>query len=280
MKMTRSREILVTLLQLVFSACTVVLLFSFVLNLTVGSQNYYGAHFPITTLSAECDAQLTQKFEKLSDESGFPVRVFEMVKTDMPTAQAVTNAIASAEAGEDGSLYSENLVDYFYHLCEDYAKGNHLDYRQSELKVTAKKAARIFSETVGVTGLYDAQQKSAALHRSVTLSQFLSFALMALSGVSIVILFTRKRLGYYRVLAALFGGALGALFASLGLYIIKPVQSLKIEPAVYTACFSEIADKCFSIVAMLSFAITAASLIAMIQIERHYQKSKDKVNIV
>lgn len=279
MKMTRSRELLASIMQLIISFCTVILLFSFVLNLTSGSQSYVASHFPVTTMSAECDAQLTEKFEMLSDESGFPIRVFEMVKTDMPTNQAVSSAFDNARMGEDSSLYSQNLVDYFYGLCEDYASGNNLDYDKSDLTATAEKAARLYSETVGIVGASDSLQKFSELHHSITLAQFISFAAIVVCAVSTYIMYTRKRLGYCRILAGLLGGGVGTLIASAVLFVIKPVLKLNILPAVYTSCFSEIAGKCFSITAMLSLAVIVLCIGAIIQIERHYQKSKDKVQI-
>ena len=280
MKMTRSRELLSFFLQIIIIASTAILIFSFVMNLTVASHSFYVSRFPSGTLAEECDAQLTKKFEMLSKESGFPLRVFEIVKTDRSTSQQVRNTVSNMVYGSGNDVYSEGLVDYFYNICEDYADGNSLNYNKDDLRRTAEKAARIYSDTVGFSNPEGATEKFERLRHGVTLAQFISFVSLAISGCAVVIMFTRKRLGYYKLLGGTLGGGLAVLLSSIALYLIKPVEKFNVTPQVFAHCFESIADIYFVISAFVAFTVINASLIMMIHMERKHIKSKDKVKIV
>lgn len=279
MKMTRSREILSAILQCIIAVSTAVLLFSFVLNLTFVSPNYFGSHFPSAQVAAQCDEQLTMKYETLSKESGFPVRVFEMVKKDYPTVQAVSRAVSGIATNDEVNFYTQNQIDYFYHLCEEYAKGNGVKYTKADLEATAKEASKIYNDTVSIRGADSAAQKAKALKHAVTLSQLLSAVALAVCGTATVIMFSRKRLGYQKLLCATGGGGLGVLGASALLFLIKPAQHLYLEPQVYADGISRMTGRYFFVTALLAVGVIAVSYAIMIQQELKYQKSKDKVKI-
>ena len=280
MKMTRSREILAIILQCVIAVSTAMLLFSFIMNFTFASPSYIASRFPSGEVAAQCDEQLTKKYTALSKESGLPIRVFEMVKEDMPTVQSVNTSVKGLVEGESVNFYNQNQIDCFYNLCEEYAKGNDLDYTKSDLVATAEKAARIYSETVGVKNADSAVQKMSDLKRRVTFAQLISAVLLVACGVSVVLMYSRKRLGYAKLLTATAGGGLGVLFASGMLYIIKPAQHLNIAPAVFAQCFSEMSKEYFFITALVSVAIIVTSYAIMIQQELKHERDKDKVKII
>ena len=282
MKMTRSRELLATIIQIILVACTAALIFSFVMNLTVASHSFYASRFPSATVAAECDKQLTQKYEMLSKESGYPIRVFEMVKKDMPTAQQVRNSVSNAIYGNstDKDVYYNNLVEYFYNLCEDYADGNDLKYSKSDLTATAEKAAKIYVETVSFHNTESTTQKMKELRHYVTLAQFISFITLAVCGFAVVIMYTRKRLGYYKLLGGTLGGGLAALLSSVVLYLIKPVSKLNIVPQVFAQGFESLADIYFVVSAFVAFTVINISFIIMLQLERKHEKSNDKVKVI
>ena len=280
MKMTRSRELLSVIIQFLIAACTLVLIFSFVLNLTFSSESYYDSRFPTAKLAAECDAQLTQEYEMLAKESGFPIRVFEMVKKDMPTYQAVESAIDGVITDENSSLYTDSLVSYFYNLCEDFAEGNDIPCSKADLTATAEKAAKIYSDVVGLHNTEEVLGKLKHLRNKVTFAQFISFALMVICSVSMVLMYSRKRLGYYRLFSGISGGSIATLFTSLVLYFVKPVKILDIKPAVFLDCLSDMASQFFTISALIAVAFLVVSLAFTIKLERDYEKSKDKVKIV
>ncbi len=279
MKMTRSREMLSLLLQLVTAVCTAVLIYSFLLNITVVNVNYYAQEFPAAQYAADCEARLSKNYEMLAKESGFPVRVFERVKTDMPTAQMLQTHLASLMQEDEPEIYNENLVAYFYHLCEDFAKGNQMQYREADLRVTAEKAARIYSDTVGLRGFENANVKYRDLRQRVTLAQLVSFIAGLLCCACLMLMYTRRRLSYFRILTALMTGGIASLMSSGVLYLLKPVEHLDIQPAAFTQCLSDMADKFFIVVAMFSVAVIMVSLIFTIRIEQQYLRKKDTVKI-
>lgn len=279
MKMTRSRKILSIIMQCVIAVCTAMLLFSFVLNFTFASPNYIASHFPTDEVAAACDEQLTKKYTALADESGFPVRVFEMVKENMPTAQSVKSSVMGLVQGENVDFYTQNQIDYFYNLCKEYAQGNNLKYSESDLIVTAQKAAQIYSETVGVHSADSAVQKISELKQKVTFVQLISAVLLVVCGFVTVIMFSRKRLGYGKLLCATAAGGIGVLFSSAILFLTKPAQHLDISPAVYAQGFSHMTGRYFFVTAILAVAVIAVSYGIIIQQELKYEKSKDKVKI-
>lgn len=280
MKMTRSREILSLIMSFIIAACTLVLVFSFVLNLTFSSESYYSSRFPTSKLAAECDAQLTQEYEMLAKESGFPIRVFEMVKKDMPTYQVLSNEINGAVISDEEVSYSMNLEEYFYNLCEDFADGNDMQYSKADLETTAKKAAEIYDNVVGIHNTEDTLGKLKQLRNRVTFAQFMSFVLIVICGTSTVLMYSRKRLGYYKLFGGIMGGSLGVIFASVVLYFVKPVKLLNIKPAIFLDCLSDMASQFFTISALIAVAFLVVSLAFTIKLERDYEKSKDKVKIV
>ena len=280
MKMTRSRELLSVIMQFIIAICTLVLISSFVLNLTFSSETYYDSHFPSAKLAAECDAQLTQEYEMLAKESGFPIRVFEMVKKDMPTYQAVESAVDGVLTSDKSDFYNENLVSYFYNICEDFADGNDMQYSKADLTATAEKAARIYSDVVGIHNTDDAVQKMKKLNSKVTLAQLVSFVVAVVCSVSMILMYSRKRLGYYRFFSAVIGGSIGTIASSATVYFIKPVMYLDIEPAIYRECFSEMAEQYFMITTLIAVAFLVVSFAFTIKLERDHQKSADKVKIV
>lgn len=280
MKMIRSRAILSVIMQFIIAVGTTALIFSFVMNFTAASPSYYEKRIPKESIVAECDSQLTKKYEMLAAESGFPERVFEMVKTDMPTAQSVNTALSGAFSQGGGSVYSQNLVDFFYNLCEDYADGNDLAYSKADLQPVAEKAARIYDDTVGVHSTELAQQKIKSVKSQVTLAQFVSFLIIVVCSFAAISMYGRKHLGYICFLGGIMGGGIGTLFASALLYLIKPYSVIDITPSVYAAAFGSATQKIFVVTAMLSVAVTVASAILMIHFEKQYQRKKDKVQIV
>ncbi len=280
MKMTRSRGILAIILKFIIAFCTTVLLFSFVFNLTFASSSYFASRFPADTLAAQCDEQLTLKYEMLSKESGFPVRVFEMIKTDIPTAKSIRNALGGLETAEEVNIYSQSLVEFFYDLCEDYANGNNLKYKKADLKATAEKAARIYSDTVGIHNIEGALEKRNELKHKATLAQLVSFVTLVFSGLVTVLMYTRRHLGFTELMSATLGGGLATLFACILLYAIKPVQHLDITPAVFAECINAMSCRYFAVTALLAVAVIVASLTVSISLEVKYQRSKDKVKII
>ncbi len=280
MKMTRSRGILASIFQVIMACCTAVLIFSFVMNLTVSSDRYYTSRFPSSAVAADCDKQLEMKFGELSNESGFPPRVFMMITQDTPTVQNVKEAMSNAISSGDGSIYSQNLKDYFYNLCKDYATGNNISCSEESLNATAEKATQLYCETVSVTGFENIEQSRSDLKHKVTLAQFVSFVVLLVCAFSTVLIYSRKRLSFTRILSAIEGGGLSTIFASLLVYLIKPVMSLDIEPLAYRESFSNMAGSYFITTALVAAAIVAVSVIIMVRLELEHEKSKDKVKIV
>ena len=279
MKMTRSREILAVILQCVMAVCTAVLIFSFVLNFTFASSGYIASRFPCDEVAAQCDEQLTEKYTALAERSGFPVRVFEMVKENIPTVSSVKSSVKGLVEGNSVDFYNKNQIDFFYNLCEEYAKGNNIDYTKGEVLATAQEAAHIYSDTVGIKSAESASQKISELKHKVTFAQFVSTLLLVFCGVATVLMYSRKRLGYCKLLSATAAGGIGVLFSSAMLYIIKPAQHLKISPDVYALGFSNMTGKYFFITAIIAVAVIAVSYVIMIQQQRSYIKSKDKVKV-
>ena len=280
MKMIRSREILAAILQIIITFCTAVLIFSFVMNITVCTDSYFTSKFPSSEVAAECDKQLEMKFGELSRESGFPSRVFMMICEDTPTVDNVNKAMEGAITSGDGSIYAKSLEEYYYNLCKDYAEGNDIKCSDESLSATAKKAAQLYCETVGVSGFENTLDKLEYVQHKVTLAQFLSFVIIIVCAFSTVLIYSRKRLSITRIMCGLSGGGLAALFTSVLMYFIKPVLSLNIEPLIYRQAFGTMASSYFVTTALVSAAVIVVPVIVSIYLEREHEKSKDKVKII
>ena len=150
MRLDISRAIISTLLEIAIAISVIVFSISVIMTFTVADQNYFINQFANQELVSVCNAQLNMKYEALSSETGIPARVFERVKEDYPTDEALRQAALSLFSEENETLYSENKVNYFYELSMEYLDGNEITYKKADIKRAAEKAARIYSDTVGL----------------------------------------------------------------------------------------------------------------------------------
>jgi len=279
MRMTKSRELLAYVLQIIISVCTVIFIFSSVMHFVLANPDYFSSHFVTGQLVEECNAQLTQKYEVLSKESKIPLRVFEMIKTHSPTDEVLSVNAQRVFSPEENNMLAGENEEYFYTIFKEYAEGNDIKFTKADLKNTAKIAAEIYEETVGIYNADGVYESIVNLRSTMNFVSLISLLLGLICAIAVILMYKHRRNGYYHCLGGLSGGAVATLVMSVVYRLFSPISKFGIEPDVYRVCIERIGDRLVTVCGAVSVALIAACFVTMLLIERKHDASKDKVEI-
>ena len=263
MRLDVSRRIITTILEIVIALSTIVFLISIIMTFTIADQNYFINQFATPALEEECNAQLNMKYEALSHETSIPARVFERVEEDFPTNEALRQAALSVFSEENETLYSENKVNYFYELSIEYLDGNEISYKKADIKRVAEKAARIYSDTVGLHNTGGVQARIAKFAKVFPRTTIFSFIAAFLSFPSIMVMFKRKKQGYFNAIGGIFAGSVATAISSLLLLITGMGSTIDILPQIHKEAIVATSAKIFLIIAFFAIVVAVSSLSAM-----------------
>ena len=272
MKLNISRRIIATILEIVMAICTISFLISLVMTFTSADQNFFINRFATKSLAEECNEQLNMKYEALSSETGIPARVFERVEVDYPTDEALRQAALSVFSEENETLYSENKISYFYELSIEYLDGNEIQYKEADIKRAAEKAARIYSDVVGLHNTGAVQARIEDFSRKFPKITIASFVIAFACFPSVLVMYKRKKSGYFNAIGGILTGAAATGIGSLLLIIFNIGGSINILPEIYKESMTRTATVDFLIIAFLSAIVFASSLSIMKVIDRKIQE--------
>ena len=263
MRLDISRSIISTILEIVIALSTIVFLISIVMTFTIADQNFFINQFATPDLEAECNAQLNMKYEALSSETGIPARVFERVEEDFPTNEALRQAALSVFSEENETLYSENKINYFYELSIEYLDGNDISYKKADIKRAAKQAAEIYSDTVGLHNTGGVQARIAEFAKVFPRTTIFSFVASFLCFPSIMVMFKRKKQGYFNAIGGIFAGSVATALSSFLLLITGMGSTINILPRIHKAAIVSMSAKAFMIVAFFAIIVAVGSFSSM-----------------
>jgi len=240
-----TRKILSIILA-VLTAVTVALTAMLALmNTTLANRTFLQKNIVNEALVQACNEQLDAKFAVLEAETGIPVRVFQAIKEDNPVDVTLNMAFQNAFGAEDSSFYNDNMVSYFYQLCEGYLKESNTLYTEEEVAVAADKAAAIFSETVGLHEVDYVNTKLITMRRSVSVCLAAGAIGLVLCAVLTLMLYTDKNKAMTYLCYGTAGGALGMLLGSIGCLIAKVPSGLNLAPSIYADAAGKLIQKYF-----------------------------------
>ncbi len=272
MKLSKSRRLLCTILSAVSACATAILIISLILSVTVTNAAYTEKVIFKSKVAAECEAQLDAYFKVLSTETGIPVRVFEQVKEDFPVADSISKAYNNQFNEDNANLYSKNMVEYFQTLCEEYLSGNNIKYKERNIKAAAEKAARLYSNALGLQNTDGAENKLNSLNTLCDrLSLFSALALL-FCALLLLTLYTEKRKAIAYLLSGVSAGAFASLLSSLLLLITNAPSKIILTPAVYASAYQGLMRKELLLLAAASFIAFALAYAALIWFEKKIYK--------
>ena len=278
MGLATTRKTISIVLAVIIALSMSVLLPSLVLSYTAASETFIEKFFVNGEIEAQCTAELDAAYKTLEAESGIPSRVFEQVKEDYSVSSSLKTAVDNAFGAEYSTLYNNNLVTYFYNLSLEYLQGNKIEYDEAQVRNAADKAAKIFSDAVGLHGIDTVKVKADAIKNGAVGASTVAAFLMVLCIIMIVFMYNDTRKGVIYAAAGAAGGALGTLLGSLLCALIRVGKDVRVSPAVYQAAINHLLQANYLLTAALSLAVMLlAYAILLILMKRLNKKSVRRI---
>lgn len=233
MGLSQTRKIISCILAVLTALMTAALIISSVLGFTLSSRAFTERVIAKGELVSQCEKQLDSKYASLEAESGIPSRVFLQVKTDYSISDSLKRAIESAYNGENATLYNQGIVDYFSKLCTEFLEGSKLEYNKNDVERTAKKAAEIYSETVGIHGAEVFAKHMRAVKDIGAKCGLVSFMVILLAMLITVVIYSSKTKGLMYVAAGLTGGGLATALSGVLCFAFRVWRKIILQPEVF-----------------------------------------------
>ena len=263
MKLELTRKIVATILEVVIAVSTIIFLISLIMTFTAADQNYFINHFANDKLVAECNHQLDMKYEALSSETGIPARVFERVKEDYPTDEAIRLAALSVFSEENETLYSENKISYFYELSMEYLDGNDVKYNKQDVRRTAKIAAKIYSDTVGLHNTGGIEARLDKFSKQFPTATIISFIVAFACFPAIMVMYKKKKEGYFNAIGGILAGGIATAIGSFLIAIFNSASRIGILPMIHNRSIVSTTTRDFLILTFFALIVVASSLSVM-----------------
>ena len=263
MSLNLSRRIIVVILEIVLAVSTVIFLFSAMMTFTAADKNYFINSFANESLVNECENQLNAKYEALSSETNIPARVFERVKDDYPTNEALRQAALSIFSEENETLYSESKISYFYELSIEYLEGNGVQYNKEDVKRAAKQAARIYSDTVGLHNTGGIEARINSFSKKYPKITLISLVISCACFPSIMIMYKRKKGGYYAAIGGVLIGSAATAMGTVLAVLLNLGGGIDILPEIHKQSIMSTTIKDFLILSFISILISASAISIM-----------------
>ena len=274
-RMSKTRNIIAVILCAVIALSTALMLTAFTLQATFGNKSFVEKFLVTDNLVSQCEKELDENYSALEIKSGIPKRIFLSVEKDFSTKESLKLAAENMFSSESSTLYSQERVDYFYKICTEYLDVKKISYNKSNVRNTARQAAEIYSNCVG---MHNTDSVNAALIEfsgscsKVGFGAF--FAALVAFGV-ILYVYRKKEQGYLYSVSGWLAGSGGVLLGSILCLILKVGSKFDFSPAVYSQCFYSMTKCFFAILAAVSAVATALLIWAVFIIRKKINKRSD-----
>lgn len=233
MEMKQTRKLLSLIIAVVIAISSVCMLSSLTLELSLANKSFFSKHLVTNAVAEECEKQLDLKFEALEAESGIPLSVFQMATKTYSTADNLSQASQNIFSEETAELYSNERVDYFYNLCTEYLDGNNISYNRDDVRRTADKAARIYSETVGIHNTDSISQYLTLFARDCTKATSITIVSLIICGTLLAIIYKKKNYAISYFASGVAGGGIATIIGALLALIFQVGTDVSVSPVVY-----------------------------------------------
>lgn len=268
MTIKTSRTVLSIILTVIFSASVLVALFSFVFNSTLLSKTFIEKHFITDSLVAECEKQLESNFAVLAEESNIPFAVFTTAQQEFPVKDSMLQATQYIFNEQDSTLYSQSKIDYFYKLCTEYLDGNAIQYKKSDIRNVAQKAAKIYSNCVGIHNVDYVNTQFPVYSKAC--GKIITFAVVACAviGAFLIIMYSDKKRAFAYLASATAGAGIAGVLTSVLLLAAKVGSDFNYTPIIYQQSIYSIIKLSFIIMLLCSALVTAGAYAVIFMIKK------------
>lgn len=254
MGLKKTRTILSVIIAIIMALSTFTAVAALVTNATLASQRFLCKHLITDEVVAECETQLSDKYAVLEQETGIPQHVFESYKNDLSIEESMDIAVQNVFGAESSSLYSEERVEYFYSKCTEYIEAKGVEYKEENVRLAADKAARIYSECVGIHNVNSLKSNCERLERSC--SKYCSVSLLVIISciIMLTVLYKKRQIAYSYLAGGLLGGGISGVFTSALCLINKVGYDLQYYPGVFQHSINGMVKQYFNLL-LLAFLI-------------------------
>jgi hypothetical protein len=256
MGLKATRKLISIILAVITAISTVMMISSFVLDLTFSTKNYFTKYIVTDELVAECEAQLEMKYSALEVKSGIPSRVFEMVEKDYNTAESLNLAVQNVFTDESETLYSEDKVNYFYKLCVEYLDGNEISYTKSSVERVAEEATEIYSDCVGIHNTESIENYLSRFSQNCAKIGSAALLVIVLALILLSFIYNTRGNAYLYIIGGAAGGSIATALGSIFCIIAKVGSKFAFEPAVYQYSFYSMTKRYFLILLVVTIIFT------------------------
>lgn len=236
-----TRKLLSIIIAVVIAIATVCASAASVVGITFASRGFLEKHIVTDAVVEECRNQLKAKYAVLEEESGIPARVFETAIENYDIKENLTLAVSYVFGDEASELYSKERVNYFYGLCEEYARGNSIAFDKNDLLVTADKAARIYSQTVGIHNADSMVEYISAFRQNCNKATSASLVVIVACTVLLIIMYKKRENAVSFLVSGISGGGVALVFGAIISLVARVGNGFAVSPAVYQQAFAGMA---------------------------------------
>lgn len=276
MGLKKTRTVLSIIIALVIAISSVCMLSSLTLEFSLASQGFFSKHLITNEIAEECNNQLNLKYDALEAESGIPARVFKMSMETYSTMDNLKLAAENVFTEETAELYSNERIDYFYDLCTEYLNGNNIKYNEADVRRTAEKATRIYSETVGVHNTEAIAQYLTLFKNNCTKTTSIAIVSIILCAGLLVIIYRKKNFALSYFAGGIAGGGLATMVGALLALIFQIGTRISISPAVYQSSVASMVRIYFGYLLLVGFVLCAIGSLINFLLYKYYKREADR----
>mgnify|MGYP001084528528 FL=1 len=275
--LSKTRNIISVILCAVIAVLTTLMLTAFTLQATFGNKSFVKKFLVTDNLVSQCEKELDENYTALEIKSGIPKRIFLSVEKDFSTKDSLNLAAENMFSNESSTLYSQERVDYFYKICTEYLDVKKISYNKSNVRNTARQAAEIYSNCVGMHNTDSVNAAIIEFSGSCSKVGFGAFLVALVAFGAILYVYRKKEQGYLYSVSGWLAGSGAVLLGSILCLILKVGSKFDFSPAVYSQCFYSMTKYFFAILAAVSAVTTALLIWAVFIIKKQANKSNIKV---
>lgn len=273
--LSKTRNIISVILCAVIAVLTTLMLTAFTLQATFGNKNFVEKFLVTDNLVSQCEKELDENYTALEIKSGIPKRIFLSVEKDFSTKDSLKLAAENMFSNESSTLYSQERVDYFYKICTEYLDVKKISYNKSNVRNTARQAAEIYSNCVGMHNTDSVNAAIIEFSGSCSRVGFGAFFVALVAFGAVLYVYRKKEQGYLYSVSGWLAGSGGVLLGSILCLILKVGSKFDFSPAVYSQCFYSMTKYFFAILVAVSAVATALLIWAVFIIKKKVNKHSD-----
>lgn len=273
--LSKTRNIISVILCAVIAVLTTLMLTAFTLQATFGNKSFVEKFLVTDNLISQCEKELDENYTALEIKSGIPKRIFLSVEKDFSTKDSLKLAAENMFSNESSTLYSQERVDYFYKICTEYLDVKKISYNKSNVRNTARQAADIYSNCVGMHNTDSVNAAIIEFSGSCSRVGFGAFFVALVAFGAVLYVYRKKEQGYLYSVSGWLAGSGGVLLGSILCLILKVGSKFDFSPAVYSQCFYSMTKYFFAILAAVSAVATALLIWAVFIIKKKVNKHSD-----